>query len=47
MTVNNVDENYILYGNLNEIILNMNDGYCKKEALILVIIYYIKTTEVI
>lgn len=30
--VNNVYENYILYGNLDEIILSMNGRYCKTRS---------------
>lgn len=30
--VNNVYENYVLYGNLDEIILGMNGGYCKTRS---------------
>lgn len=30
--IKNVYENYILYGNLKEVILNTNDGYCKRRS---------------
>lgn len=43
MIINNVYENYVLYGNLDEVILSISCGYCKKkEAWMLVIICNIK-----